>query len=142
MSWEHWETGMLTILAPAAAYAGAVFALGFVLGTIRVLFAAPALGEQWAAAIEVPLMLWVSWGVCRRAMHCFSVPPTLRVRTALGLIAFALLQAAELALGIGLLAQSLRTVAAELLTFPKAIGLAAQVVFAAFPALQIWRAHS
>ena len=44
-------------LIAATIYFLMLFALGFVLGTIRVLFVAPMLGVLSATLLEVPLML-------------------------------------------------------------------------------------
>jgi len=46
-------------------YALSVFAIGFVLGAIRVLVLAPRLGNAVAVALEVPFMLAVSWKLSR-----------------------------------------------------------------------------
>lgn len=46
----------------ALAYAGAIFALGFVLGTVRTLWLAPQVGALAAVPIEVPVMPGWVWG--------------------------------------------------------------------------------
>ena len=51
----------MRIAGAAAAYWAAVFALGFVLGTIRVLWLAPLIGLLPATALELPFMLAASW---------------------------------------------------------------------------------
>ena len=51
----------MTILRAAAAYWAAVFALGFALGTIRVLWVIPLVGLMPATLIELPLILTGSW---------------------------------------------------------------------------------
>jgi hypothetical protein len=55
-----------------AAYAGIVFAGGFVLGTIRVLALSPRLLP--AVQLELPIMLALSWTTCRRITRRFAVP--------------------------------------------------------------------
>jgi hypothetical protein len=47
-----------------AVYFLVVFLLGFGLGTIRVLFVAPRLGQTTAVLLETPLMLAASWTSC------------------------------------------------------------------------------
>ena len=54
------------VLKAATAYFALVFAAGFVLGTLRTLWLAPALGPMLAVAAELPVMLGVSWLACGR----------------------------------------------------------------------------
>lgn len=87
------------VLQAGAAYFGALFALGFVLGTIRVLAVAPRLGELGAVALELPIMLLASWFACAWAVRRWSVPAATGARVLMGAWAFALLLGAETALG-------------------------------------------
>ena len=64
----------------AAAYFGIVFALGFVLGTLRVLVLAPTLGSTEAVLVEIPVMLTISWIVCGWLITRFDVSPRWRER--------------------------------------------------------------
>ncbi len=59
---------MLSLLRAGVLYAALSFAAGFVLGTLRTLFIMPQTGPTMAVAIELPLMLAVSWAVCRYAL--------------------------------------------------------------------------
>ncbi len=45
-------------------YFGLVFALGFILGTLRVLVLEPRLGSTGAVLLELPVMLAASWLLC------------------------------------------------------------------------------
>jgi ABC-type uncharacterized transport system permease subunit len=120
----------------AAAYFGLVFSIGFILGTLRVLWVIPWLGEGLAVALELPVILTASWLVCGWTMRRFSPDPALRARLALGGIAFAMLMAAEALLGIVGLG---RTLAEHLASYtrPLAIwGLSGQIAFALFPVLR------
>ncbi len=114
----------------------AAFALGFALGTIRVLIAAPRLGEFIAVLLELPLMLAASWYFSAAIVRKFAVPPRIPARLVMGGAGFALLMAAEMALGFFGFGRSLADQFALLLQPPGALGLAGQVAFALIPALQ------
>ncbi len=120
------------LLRPALAYFLPVFALGFVLGTVHTLWLAPAIGPLAAVAAELPVMLAASWLLARRVVrrHAITSPGA---ALALGLIAFALLLLAELALAMTLAGQGPGEWAAALATAPGALGLAGQAVFALLP---------
>ena len=68
------------ILAPAARYAAAVFAAGFLLGTLRVLWLVPRFGPTAAVALELPLILAVSWIACRHVARAVPPEPVARRR--------------------------------------------------------------
>jgi hypothetical protein len=127
---------MAASLRAGVAYFGLVFAIGFVLGTIRVLVVIPRFGDTNAVLIELPIMLALSWMACAWAVRRFAVPPRTVERLVMGAAAFALLMLGEVAVsvfGFG------RTVAEHLATYqtPGAqLGLAAQLAFALFPWVQ------
>lgn len=88
------------VLLAASCYFGALFALGFACGMVRVPILEPRFGELGALAFEAPVMLAgivlaAPW-VCRR----FGVPPTLGARLAMGLAALAMLLALEVLVGL------------------------------------------
>jgi hypothetical protein len=83
----------------AFVYFAQVFAAGFVLGTIRFLLIGPAWGEFSAVLLELPIMLTVSWLACGTSLRLFAIRGR-RARLAMGVAAFALLMAAELALAL------------------------------------------
>jgi len=83
----------------AFAYFGAVFAAGFALGAIRTLWIVPEVGLRAAELIEMPFMIVVSIIACRSVIRRFAVPPSLRARLEMGLLAVVLLIGAELGLG-------------------------------------------
>ncbi len=114
-------------------YFAIVFALGFALGTIRVLFIVPLLGELGAVFLELPIMLVASWFVCSWLVRRFQVPPAVEARLIMGGIAFVLLMLAELAVSVFAFG---RSPAEHWGTYSSASalwGLAAQVAFAAMP---------
>jgi hypothetical protein len=81
----------MRLLRDAFLYFLIVFAAGWVLGAIRTLIIAPAIGSLAAVAIEAPIMLFISRVVARRA---FAVYET-RALVEAGMIALALLLGAE-----------------------------------------------
>ncbi len=125
----------MRLLRPAFVYATIAFAIGFLLGTGRVLILMPALGPVAAVALELPLMLTVSWLAAGVVLQRWPLPDRAS-RLGMGLIAFLLLMVAELALGQLLFGQSL-VQAAYGLTRPEGLlGLAGQIGFGLIPALR------
>jgi hypothetical protein len=120
-----------------ALYAIIVFVIGFVLGTIRVLLLAPLLGEA-TVIVEAPIMLAASWFVCCWCLDRLDVAATVPTRSLMGLVAFLVLMSAEVGLG-AVLGRSLVDQVASYRSLARAIGLAAQVIFAIFPVIQVWR---
>ncbi len=93
---------VLQTLKAGAAYFALVFGAGFVLGVIRELWAVPRFGARAAELMEMPIMLGVivvaaSWIIARAGLS-----DAVAVRIAMGLIALALLLAAEFSLVIWL----------------------------------------
>lgn len=123
------------IVHSALIYWGIVFALGFALGTVRVLVVIPRLGsETLAVALELPLMLAGSW-IAARWLIRRKGPFTTVERALLGGLAFAILMVAEAALAGILFGETLSAWIASLTTLPGLLGLSGQVVFAAMPLL-------
>ena len=127
----------MNLLRHALVYLAAIFALGFVLGTVRTLWLAPAVGPLAAVALELPVMLGASWWLARR-MAARRPLPSRGAALAAGGIAFALLMLAELSLGMALFGQSANEWLAALATPPGMLGLAGQALFALMPAL-VWQ---
>lgn len=125
---------MPSFVPAAAVYFVIVFAIGFVLGTLRVLLTAPVMGEAGATVLELPVMLGASWFVCAWTIRAFAVPSRAGVRAAMGLLALLLLLTAETALGVAGFGRTLDQQFAEYLKPGPLLGLVAQMAFAAFPA--------
>ena len=90
----------MRVLKSAAVYFALVFGAGFVLGTIRVLWVAPRLGTRTAELLESPLMLLTTvLAACWVNRH-FSLGARPASSFGVGLIALALLLAAEIGLGV------------------------------------------
>lgn len=118
----------------AAVYFCPVFAVAFALGVVRTMLVAPAVGALAAVAIEVPLILCLSWFVCGWVVRHFLLKSILE-RAFAGLVAFMLLMAAELALAL-ILGRSATSWLGEIGTAPGLLGLAGQIGFAAMPLIR------
>ncbi|MFM9862239.1 MAG: hypothetical protein ACKVRO_01415 [Micropepsaceae bacterium] len=119
------------------AYFAIAFAIAFVLGALRVLFVAPRVGEFGAVLIEVPIMLTVSWLVCGWVLNRIAVPASIGARLVMGAVAFALLMAAEFALGIYGFGNTAGEIVSSFARPPGQLGLAGQVGFALMPTLRL-----
>ena len=130
------------LIAGALYFAGA-FALGFALGVLRTALVEPRVGKLLAVLAELPLMLTACWFLCRGVTEIVELPATAGARLAMGLLAFALLLAAEAALFRLLFAlRPLDDFVADLVTPAGLAGLAAQGLFALCPLAQGRRAAS
>ncbi|WP_136645383.1 hypothetical protein [Tabrizicola sp. YIM 78059] len=123
---------MPSIVAAAVSYFAAVFAVAFVLGALRVTLVAPQTGPLLAVALEVPLVLALSWLVAGLVLRRW--PMARRERLALGGLAFVLLMLAELSLALAF-GQTPARFLSDLATPPGALGLAGQIGFGLIPAL-------
>ncbi len=86
------------LVAAGLAWFAAIFALGFLLGPIRVLILEPRLGPAAAVAVEaVPMLAGMAF-LAPRIARRFAVPPGWRSHLLMGLIGIALTIAAETAL--------------------------------------------
>jgi hypothetical protein len=117
-------------------YFAIVFVFAFVLGVVRTLVVAPLIGELPAVLLEIPLMLAFSWLLCGQLVSRIGVSDGLGARTAMSVVAFALLMAAEIGLAPALVNRSLVQALESFRTVPGLIGLAGQIAFASFPLLQ------
>lgn len=131
-----WYEPKLRWLPAGTAYFMTVFAVGFLLGTLRVLVLLPALGELTAVALETPVMLAACWFLCRWAVRRWQVPGEAASRLAMGALAFALLMGAEFLLATLLFGLSPGDWLAAMGSTAGVLGLAGQVLFAMFPLLQ------
>ncbi|WP_285712530.1 hypothetical protein [Erythrobacter oryzae] len=125
------------VIRAAGSYWAVVFALGFVLGTVRVLWIAPALGLLAATALELPVILGASWIASGWLVRRFALARGGEAMAA-GALAFALLMAAECALAGVLAGETPGEWLTGLAAPHAALGLAGQVVFALMP---LWRAR-
>ena len=121
----------MAIFSSGFIYFAIVFAFAFVMGVVRTLFIAPRLGAAAAVAIELPIVIGISFLVARRMLrdHAFS----LGERGTVGAIAFILLMIAEAALSVVMRRESVAVWAANLVTPLGLLGLAGQIGFGLMP---------
>jgi hypothetical protein len=125
------------ILKAGSEYFAAVFAAGFVMGTIRTILVAPNIGEVPAVLAEIPLMLLLSWIACKFVMGRYPQIKTAQAALAVGGLALTLLLFAEALLSVTLGGISLGEHFALYQEPPAQIGLLAQFVFALLPFLSV-----
>ena len=130
---------MLHALLAGASYFISVFAIGFALGTVRVLLLVPQFGELASGLIELPIILGMSWWACGNVIRIMGVPPVTSDRLIMGASAFLLLMIAELILSMVLFDRTLPEHMAHYTTVHGALGLAGQFLFAAFPLMMMRR---
>jgi hypothetical protein len=123
---------MKRALIAGGAYFLALFALGFVLGTIRVMLVAPRLGELAATLAEVPVMLTAAFFICRWVIRRWQVPPSMPIRWIMALWFLVLLQLSEILLGTTLFGRTAVEQWAALVTPAGILGLSAQIIAALF----------
>jgi len=116
------------MLKPILAYVLPVFAVAFALGAVRVNLVAPRVGPLLAVAVELPLVLALSWAVAGRVLNRW---PQIS-RLGLGLASFLMLMLLELATALAL-GQSVTQFLAAMTTPPGALGLAGQIGFGLIP---------
>ena len=124
---------MKRALIAASAYFLALFALGFVLGTIRVIFVVPHIGELAATIAEVPVMLVAAYFACRWVILRWQVSPAIAIRLAMVPWFLALLFAFEALLGAVLFVRSVAEQWTALGSPAGLVGISAQIVAALLP---------
>ena len=122
------------------AYFALVLLVGTGLGTVKILLAEPRLGAVSVALIELPLMLGASWLICGWVVERLAVPADAGSRLLMGGLAFALLMAAELALALFVIGGSVADHFEAYRDAAPLLGLAGQIIFAAFPLIRASKA--
>jgi hypothetical protein len=110
-----------------------MFAVGWILGPIRELWAVPHLGRVVATVLEAIIMLIAMVVGAQWVIRQFEVPHRLGSTLTMGLIAVGLLFPAEIAGIIWVRRLSVQEYLASFATVPGAISLAMFLVFAAMP---------
>lgn len=108
-----------------------VFAIGFVLGTIRTLWVAPSIGEAGAVLVELPVILAAAWWVCGSLLR--QTPLQASAAAVMGALALMLLLLAEAALSVAAFGRSPLEHLALYAEPAHILGLIGQVLFGAFP---------
>jgi hypothetical protein len=121
------------IAIAGVAYFALVFGAGFILGSIRVPFLVPRLGERVAELIEMPFMLVVILFSARFIISRFALPAATMVRLSVGLVALGLLLTAELLLTVALQSRSLGEYIASRDRVSGSVYLAMLVLFSIMP---------
>lgn len=122
-------------------YCALVFALGFVLGSVRVLLVAPTMGEFSAVLIELPVMMLACWLVSGRLVSQLRIS-TLQAALVMGVVAFSCLMVAEFSLGALAFERTIADQLQHWATPAGALGLGGQIAFAVFPWIHVRRAPS
>ena len=125
----------MRIFKPAALYFAIVLGTGFVLGSIRVPFLVPRLGERYAELLEMPIMFTVIVLAARHVVRRFDVPPSLAVRLQVGFLALAMSVLAELLLAAVLQGRSVAQYIASRDPVSGSVYLGMLLLFALMPAL-------
>jgi hypothetical protein len=120
-------------------YFGLVFALGFVLGVARTLLlpGLPGQSRLLGVLIELPIVLAASWALCGVVVRRLHVEAALRARATMGAVALALLLGAELWVSVALAGRTLQQHFSLYRDASYALGLAAQLAFAAMPVMRL-----
>lgn len=132
---------MLAAVLGGLGYAGSVFAVGFALGTVRVLVLAPWLGAFAAVALELPVILLASWYLAGVLVRRAAVPATVPARALMGATALVALLVAEALLAVLAFGRTFGAHLAAYGTPAGALGLAGQFAFAALPTVRGLRGH-
>ena len=118
------------------AYGALIFAAGFVLGTVRSLWLADAVGATWATIIELPIILALGWWLCGRVLARMHSPRTVGQRAVVGAIALLVLWFLEMLIVLPLRGEGIVHFFAGIGEPDRLIGLAGQLLFAAFPLIR------
>jgi len=127
------NTLRLRTIKAGMAYFSLAFGAGFVMGTIRVPFLVPRLGDRVAELIEMPFMFIVIVLAARFITKRFALPATVLVRLSTGFLALGLLIAAELLLAVALQDRSLGEYISSRDPVSGSVYLAMLALFAAMP---------
>lgn len=121
------------VVAAAVLYFLMVFAVGLLLGPVRVLWLEPVLGPTLAVLCEAPLLLAAIWFASRRAPRWAGVRGGWASYLSIGLLALLFQQIADLAVGFGLRGMTLSEQLTLFTTPPGMIYAVTLIAFALAP---------
>lgn len=127
------ETVLAEVLKVALIYFALVFGAGFAFGIVRTLLIAPRLGERLAELLEAPLMLVVIMLAARWVSTAFCGGFGPGKRWAVGLLAVAVVLAAEILVGLFLRDLSLKQIFTDRDPVSALVYYVLLAVFAAMP---------
>jgi hypothetical protein len=130
------------VLSSAAVYVGLVFAMGFVLGAIRVPLLVPRLGERTAELAEMPLMFAAIFLAAGFVVRRYGTVMTSAGWILAGVLSLAMLIAAELLLAVALAGRGVGEYIATRDPVSGSVYLAMLIVFAVMPWLRTAHATS
>jgi hypothetical protein len=125
-------------LRPALLYFALVLGAGFVMGTIRVSFLVPRLGERYAELLEMPFMFMAIVLSARYVIRRFGLPASVPLQLKVGFMALALSVIAELLLATVLQGRSLVEFIASRDPVSGSVYLAMLLLFALMPVILGW----
>ncbi len=128
---------MLKTIRPALLYFALVLGTGFLLGTVRVLFLVPRIGERWAELAEMPIMAVVIFLAAGYVLRCYPEVRSHGRSLAVGFLALVLSLGAELGLAVALQDRTLADFIASRDKVSGSVYLALLVVFALMPRLRL-----
>jgi len=89
---------VLTAFKAGLCYFALTFGAGFLLGPLRIFLMVPRVGARAAELLELPVMILVTWLAACWTIRRFHLPFSRGPRLLMGVLAFALLRAAEFSL--------------------------------------------
>jgi len=120
-------------------YGSTIFALGFALGALRVLWLGPLFGREVVVLVEGPFILLVAWFVAWWLIRGHHVPALAAHRLVMGAAGFALSMAGEMAVAMFGFGRTLAMQRAIYATGQGMLELMPQVAFALLPLLHLVR---
>jgi hypothetical protein len=124
---------MIRVTIAGTTYFLLVFAAGFGLGVLRVIWVTPRLGELAATLLEVPVMVAIAFFICRWVLRHWQVPPIPSLRGAMALWFLVLLVLFEWQIGERVFGRTPAEQWATLATPSGLVGLFGQITAALLP---------